>query len=117
MAGCVLRVRKEDFDSKEFLHSANIENATLIQGGFNLTVSKNENLDTQIFEAEEFLKNNTETLRSLTSILSPDVPELNFGIWRNSSPVQSILLPLSIITQCSELGIEIRTSIYEVNDR
>ena len=117
MAGCVLRAKKEGFDSKNFLHSANIEDATLIQGGFNLTVSRQENLDNQIAEVEEFLKNNTETLKTLTSILSPETPELNFGIWRTSSPVQSISLPLSLISQCSELGIEICTSIYEVNDR
>ncbi len=116
MAGCVLRAKKEGFNSKEFLSTSNLDRATQFQGGFNLTISKSDDFKTQIKEVERFLINNRETLENLVSILSPDAPELNFGLWRNSTPVQSVSFPLSLIAQCSDLGIELCASIYEVND-
>ena len=117
MAGCVLRVKKDGFDPNEYLSSTNIEGATVVQDGFNLTVSKSDDMSSQIEEVEIFIEDNQKTLENLTSLLRPDAPEFNFGIWRNSNPVQSVSFPITLISKCSDLGIELCTSIYEVHDR
>ncbi len=117
MAGCVLRVKKDGFDPNEYLSSTSIDGATVVLDGFNLTVSKSDNLSSQIEEVEKFIEDNGETLENLTSLISPDAPEFNFGIWRNSNPVQSVSFPITLISKCSDLGIELCASIYEVNDR
>jgi len=83
-----LELKKKVLIQKNFYHLRALENATLFQGGFNLTISKSDNFNNQIEEVEKIIVNNREALENLVLILSTDAPELNFGYDRNSAPVQ-----------------------------
>ncbi len=116
MAGCILRVQNKNIKSGELLSSSIFANATIFQDGFNFTVSESKNLENQLKDSETFLKRNKKVCKKLSEQLKPKSPVLDFGLWKNDGPVQSVNFPSSLVELAGSLGFELCVSIYEASD-
>ncbi len=116
MAGCILRVRKEGVGFEALLSLNEFESAIIFKDGFNLVISERESFIDQLYDCEKFLSKNVNVCKDLEALLRPVSPNIDFGIWKNEGPVQSVTFPHSILKLAVDAGLEITTSTYEASD-
>lgn len=116
MAGCVLRVRKKGINLETLLAIRAFRNAVTFIDGFNFTVSENEEFAKQIKDSNEFLKKNSKDCASLSALLRPEAPVLDFGVFPSGGPVHSFTFPSSLVSLAGSLGFELCASLYEASD-
>ncbi|MDA2933343.1 hypothetical protein MYX82_03260 [Acidobacteria bacterium AH-259-D05] len=112
----MLRVRKEGIKPKTLLSIGIFPDAVQFKDGFNFTVSESHEFEKQLRDSEAFLKTNSKEYENLSAQLQPEAPVLDFGLWRNDGPAQSVTFPSSLVTLAGGLGFELCVSLYEVSD-
>jgi len=134
MSGCVLRAGGKTFDVDAFLRESPFEpcrvfrrgeprlldpTTTLDESGFNLVVSEagGDHLADQVRDAVAFLRANRPELRRLADQPGFEAAYLDFGC---DFPYRRIVgrrhrLPIELIRECSEVGIEIEVSVYAID--
>ena len=116
MAGCVLRVRKDGITPETLLSSGIFPGARQFEDGFNFTVSDSDEFEDQLRDSEAFLSANKKECENLANQLKPEAPMLDFGLWRNEGPMQSVTFPSSLVSLAGSLGFELCASYYNAND-
>jgi hypothetical protein len=116
MTGCVLRAHNEGADFNQLLSRSTFDEAVIHKGGFNFVISESELFDVQLRECEEFINNHVEQCELIVEILRPVTADLDFGIWKNEGPVQSVTFPQSLVKLAGTMGFRLTTSLYEASD-
>jgi hypothetical protein len=116
MTGCVLRAHSEGADFRELLSRSTFDEVVIHKGGFNFVISESELFDVQLRECEEFVNNHVEECKLIVETLRPVTPDLDFGIWKNEGPVQSVIFPQSLVKLAGRMGFGLTTSLYEASD-
>lgn len=116
MAGCVLRVRKDGIEPEALMSSGIFAGARQFEDGFNFTVSDSDELEYQLRDSVAFLSANEVECKNLANQLKPKSPVLDFGLWRNEGPVQSVTFPSSLVSLAGSLGFELCASYYGASD-
>jgi hypothetical protein len=116
MTGCVLRAHNDRADFEKLLSRSTFDEAVIHKGGFNFVISVSGLFDVQLRECEEFINNHLEECKLLVETLRPVAADLDFGIWKNEGPVQSVTFPQSLVKLAGRMGFRLTTSLYEAND-
>ena len=101
---------------EELLTSGIFTDVAVFPGGFNFAVSDSECFDIQVNEGEAFLETNSKVCKELAEKLKPEVPVLDFGLWKKEGPVQSVTFPGPLVKLAGRLGFELCATMYEAND-
>jgi hypothetical protein len=131
MLSCVLRIDGRDFNVDHYLRTTGLvadcvyrrgemlRAGTLHQtSGFTVLVSEPENEDfsTAVADAVSFLRGHRGELEKLSEVPGVDGMSLDFGrgFKVGEMMTQSTRLPVELLKECAEIGIEIELSIYAV---
>lgn len=114
MSGCVLRAGGDNFTPEQFLSNSTLQASRVHSDSFNVVVSEAEDFARQCEDTLVFLEQNEAELVRL----GYDAEEvyLDFGLWRNESPSQSLIFPVALVKAAAELRISLGVSCYAASD-
>jgi hypothetical protein len=131
MLSCVLRIDGRDFKVDRYLRTTGLVADCVYRrgeklragvfcqtSGFTVLVSEPENEDfsTAVADVVSFLRGHRGELEKLREVPGVDGMNLDFGrgFKVGEMMAQSTRLPVELIEECAEIGIEIELSIYAV---
>jgi hypothetical protein len=127
MPGCVLRATGDNFRVEKLLEASSLIPCNVFRkgerksssrvwetSGITIAVSDSDGSDlaSQISCAIEFLRDNRDELLRLRKFDGVEEMELDFGIYRQNSFLQSNLFPAELVAIAGDLQIGIELSIY-----
>ena len=134
---CVLRVSGKNFDVDSYLQESKLKVISVYyegkprmeskldskkneKSGFNIGVSEGDfnDLDKQIKDAIQFLKENSDKLNKLNDFLINIKDSgicLDFGIKKRNTVVQSNSFPSELLTLAGDLGLDIELTQYPID--
>lgn len=118
VSGCVLRAGGVRFSPEAFLMHSSLEVVEVFDSALHIGISKKAGNDLygQIVDAMHYLQVNAVPLRHLTTYPGIDNATLDFCVWRQLSPAQSLVFPPQLIELAGRLGLGLAMSIYEVSE-
>ncbi|MGD2074181.1 MAG: hypothetical protein PVI91_09165 [Gammaproteobacteria bacterium] len=116
MSGCELRARGAGLSTHYILSEAAFSGAVVHEDGFDLNLSQSDDLQTQIESVRDFLSTHQRQCRALADLLLPDVPLLDFALWRKEAASHSFVFPAPLIREAAALGFELKLSLYRLSD-
>jgi hypothetical protein len=119
MTGCVLRAGGVNFSPGAFLMQSPLVINEVLDTAIHISISSKAGNDLygQIVDALNYLQVHAEPLRHLATYPDIDNATLDFCIWRQRTPAQSLVFPPQLIDIAGRLGLGLATSIYDHGER